>query len=532
MNNQHPVCISAAHPAAVEAGMSVLRNGGNAVDAAIAISYMLGVVEPYASGIGGGGVMLISPSGPGDATVIDYREVAPMSGIISKYEVGVPGFVKGMEEVHANFGSMEMHSLIEPSIVAANEGFPAGKALVQQLIKAQHLEKEQFPQFFPTGIPVREGDTVQQPMLAETMRKIQRCGADWFYEGELAESISEQVEGLEKDDFHSYTVSIKKPIYDEYGEFEIITVPPPFGGVTLIQALKMSESLKLHQYPEFSLPYYTLWGEVIGKCYALRKTTMGDPDFTKVPTENLISNECIEHLVQQIKLDVISPEESPQDVANTTHFVVADSNGMYVSVTNTIGGFFSSGISAGGFFLNNQLRNFTEDPQSPNNPSPGKRPQSYVCPTIFRNHLKTIVIGSAGGKRIPMTLAIILMKIMKQDCSIDEAVSSLRFFIDNAVLHAESEVPSDVKDHLERLGYQVIHNPDPMFYGGVHGLMVNHQSGEIFGSADSRRGGAWMSETCSEDINEVIKDESEILELALRNLCGAYLNQMGGKYEQ
>ena len=495
MYKKHSACISAAHPIAVEAGMSVLRNGGNAVDAAISISYMLGVVEPYASGVGGGGVMLVLPADGAEATVVDYREVAPMSGVISKAEVGVPGFVRGMEEAHARFGSMAIQSLLEPAIRMAEQGFPAGKALVRQLAKTEHVPREEYPQFYPEGNPLSLGDLLKQPLLADTMRKIQQSGADWFYEKELADAIAEKIEGMDKNDLRKYNVSIKKPVYSQYDEFQIITAPPPFGGVTLVQALKLSEALDLHKYSQSSAAYYHLWGEIINKCYALRKSTLGDPDFNHVPVEELVSNTYMRQLADQISLDALSYEQTPQDVANTTHFVVTDASGMCVSVTNTIGGFFSTGISVGGFFLNNQLRNFTADPLSPNQPHPGKRPQSYIAPTILRNqHDRTIVIGASGGKRIPMTLAMIIMKIVKQQLTLEDAISSSRVFIDDGELYAETPLDLGVTNQLVQLGYKVQHNPDPMYYGGVQGLIIHHESSDLFGASDPRRGGAWMKE--------------------------------------
>lgn len=486
--------ISAAHPLAVEAGMDVLRSGGNAVDAAIAVAYMLGVVEPYASGIGGGGVMLVSPPSGKDSVLYGYREVAPMSGVVSKYETGVPGFVKGMETVHSDFGSIELHRLIQPAVAAAEHGFPAGKALSRQMNNTLHLEKERFPQFFPEGRPVREGEHVKQPLLAETMRSLQQEGAKWFYEGEAACTICELIEGMDKQDLQRYEVSVSEPVYSSFGGFEMLVAPPPFGGLTLIQALKLGEALRLHETEETTVLYYHLWGETMGKCYSLRNTTMADPSYCEVPVESLLDEEMISQLASQIRFDAVSQEMSAGDVANTTHFVVVDTEGMCVSTTNTIGGFFSSGLSVGGYFLNNQLRNFTADQQSPNTVEPGKTPQSYVSPTILRNPQQTIAIGSAGGKRIPMTLAGILTKMTKHHIGIEEAVSAERFFIDNKVMDSETPVPAEVKLELEKLGYTVNYNPDPMFYGGVHGLSVNHATGEVFGAADPRRGGTWKKE--------------------------------------
>ncbi|PYI55618.1 gamma-glutamyltransferase family protein [Paenibacillus flagellatus] len=484
--------VSAAHPLAVRAGMDVLETGGSAVDAAIAVSYMLGVAEPYASGIGGGGVMLVAPADGRAPVVVDYREVAPRSGVVSAHETGVPGFVKGMEKLHAAFGTRELRRLIEPAAEAAEAGIKVGEALHRQLMQARHLERDRFPNFYRDGEALRVGDVLVQPELAATLRALQDRGSAWLYEGELASAIAGMIEGMDADDFRSYEVKWREPIHSEFGGYDVLTSPPPFGGATLLQALRLSEALGLSRYPERSSAYLHLWGEAIGFCYSMRKTTMGDPAFGAPSADALVSRELADRLAERIRPDArITGEAAPADVANTTHFAVVDGEGNLVSATNTIGGFFGPGLAAGGFFLNNQLRNFTSDPQSPNRPQPGKRPQSYVCPTILRNAGRAIVIGSAGGKRIPLTLATILSNMTQRDYGIEEAVANSRFFIDEGVVTAEHPLPERTEEELVRLGYRVEHNPDPMFYGGVHGLSLSYETGKVSGAADPRRGGTW-----------------------------------------
>lgn len=490
MDKPYSYGVSAAHSLAVEAGMSVLEAGGNAVDAAIAVSYMLGVVEPYASGIGGGGVMLVVPPEGSDPVICDYREIAPMSGIVSPQQVGVPGFVRGMGELHRRFGTVDMSELLDPAIQAAESGFPAGAALHRQLVNTQHLPAERFPEFFPDGEPLRTGERLQQPLLAETMRMIRDKGARWFYEGEPARRISELVEGMEPGDFQAYQVLFREPVRASYDRFDLVTCPPPFGGLTLIQALKLSERLQVSDRSGDSADYLHLWGEIFSQCYALRKTTMGDPDFCDLSVSGLLDRELLERMAANVRPDVVSAQAAQEDVANTTHFCVADRQGMVVSATNTIGGFFTTGLTEGGYFLNNQLRNFTDSEESPNRPEPGKRPQSFVCPTVLRSPEHTIVIGSAGGKRIPMVLAAILNQIAAKGSSLVEAVAAPRFFIDQNEVYLEAEPPAVLEKRLVQLGYEVKHHPDAMFYGGVHGLMLLHESRTLLGAADPRRGGA------------------------------------------
>jgi gamma-glutamyltranspeptidase/glutathione hydrolase len=474
--------------------LSILAAGGNAVDAAIAVSYMLGVAEPYASGIGGGGVMLIAPVDGNEPIVFDYREVAPSSGIISSEEVGVPGFVLGMEALHESSGTMELRRLIEPAALAAESGFMVGATMHNQLNQAQHLVRDHFPQFYKDGVPFRIGESILQPELAHTLRALQEYGSAWFYKGEPAKTIAGMIEGIEDKDFENYRVSMRAPVYSEYGGYKVITSPPPFGGVTLMQALRMSEALSLPHYPERSSAYLHLWGEVMGHCYTIRKTTMGDPQYSNPPVDQLISRELAKQLAARIRPDArLEIAATLNDVANTTHFTVVDRAGTLVSATNTIGGFFGPGLAVGGFFLNNQLRNFTPNPDSPNRPEPGKRPQSYVCPTILKNDKQAITIGSAGGKRIPLTLSTILVNMVHRQYGLEEAVAETRFFIDEGVVTVETPLSAQAEKELISLGYKVVHNADPMFYGGVHGLALSFETGLVSGAADPRRGGAWQT---------------------------------------
>jgi gamma-glutamyltranspeptidase/glutathione hydrolase len=483
--------VSAAHPLAVDAGMEVLNNGGNAVDAAIAVSYMLGVVEPYASGIGGGGVMLIK-SKESEPIVCDYREMTPMSGIVSTEKVGVPGLVKGMEKAHTLFGSVDMSHLLQPAIQVAEDGFAVGEVLPMQLCKYEEKLIEKDPAFFKNGTPLSTGEVLTQPLLAESLRSIQNQGSTSFYEGEIAHEISNRINGMEVSDFQRYKVQIRQPVISKYDDYVVWTSPPPFGGVTLLQALLTSEALKLHEHENRSKEYIHQWGEIIGQCYALRQVTMCDPNFHDISIPKLISEDAIKQLVANVNVEAVSTKKSVmEDVANTTHFVVIDKDGMVVSTTNTIGSFFGEGVPVGGFFLNNQMSNFTDDVNSPNRPYPGKRPQSYICPTILSNGQKTIAIGSAGGKRIPNMVAMILTDVVKRKVGIEDALASPRFFIDEHNLYTEKSLSPEVEKGLKQMGYEVNNRSDQLFYGGVHALTLSNDTGDVKGAADPRRGGSF-----------------------------------------
>ncbi|SDD79272.1 gamma-glutamyltranspeptidase / glutathione hydrolase [Paenibacillus sp. UNCCL117] len=492
MTTSRGYAVSSAHPLATRVGMEVLEAGGNAVDAAVAVSYALGVVEFYASGIGGGGVMLICPPDSRPPVVCDYRETAPMSGHISPEETGVPGFVRGMEQISASYGTKPLAELIAPAIRLAEEGFIAGEALERQVRQAVHLNAERFPGLFPGGEPIRSGTLFRQPELAATMRSIQQSGSRWFYEGEFAQSFAASVDGMDAEDLRGYQAAFKEPLYNRYGDYEIVSSPPPFGGMTLIQALRVGEAVGAPDYPALSAESIHLWAAAIAGCYELRKSTMGDPGFYQADTEKWTGDACIAQLAAAVRSDGLAQTAAGwDDVANTTHFTILDSAGLCVSTTNTIGGFFGPGLSVGGFFLNNQLRNFTSDTdvQSPNKPEPGKRPQSYVCPTVLRSERQLIAIGSAGGKRIPLVLALVLSSMVKHGLDLAHAVAAPRFFADQQTIQVEQPLPADTRQTLEAMGYEVIDHPEPFFYGGIQGLTQCRLTGAVAAAADPRRGG-------------------------------------------
>ncbi|WP_245807662.1 gamma-glutamyltransferase, partial [Halobacillus massiliensis] len=223
--------VSSDSEIATEVGMKVLGQGGNAADAAIAVSYVLGVVEPYGSGIGGGGTMLIHPEkGSEQAPVVyDYRETAPDSENVPESGTGVPGFVKGMERVHNDFGTLKMEKLIEPSINFASNGAAVSNTLHNYLKK----EKDRMPKLdhmYPDGDPIEAGKVLKQKQLAETLKSIQQDGTSAFYSGDIAESINDEESKMDKDDLESYEVEAKKPIKSRFGGYDVFAPPPPSGG--------------------------------------------------------------------------------------------------------------------------------------------------------------------------------------------------------------------------------------------------------------------------------------------------------------
>ncbi|WP_307324411.1 gamma-glutamyltransferase family protein [Evansella vedderi] len=519
IENVYSYGVSAVHPLAVEAGMQVLENGGNAVDAAIAISFVLGVVEPYGSGLGGGGTMLIYDPDKG-VTAFDYRDAAPFNEQWTLHDAAIPGMVSGMETIHQNFGTMEFADLMEPAIRYSEDGFVVSPLLSKQIAQGQRyvkLGEEEREVFYPDGKAIEAGEILVQTELAETLRRIQSEGAKGFYEGETAKAMIEKFHFTEED-FQRYEVHEREPATGTYGDYTVYSGPAPTSGVTLIQILQMTEYLDVEKLMEEKNEalYIHLISEVVKEAYRDRLFTLGDPEFEEVDHEQLTSTERTEKLLNNISSEVFENMEITaysesdlfdsrgeiNDSRNTSHFVVIDSNGRMVSATHSLGEFFGSGEYVNGFFMNNQRANFSETEGSINESLGGKRPRSFIAPTIFEKDGQAVLgIGSPGGRRIPALLAQTILQVMhgKDDVTgealtLNEAIQQYRFYTEDNIVYLERDLDKEVKEQLREMGYSTIVHQSPLFYGGIQALWLSeNQEGEmvLYGGADDRRQGYW-----------------------------------------
>lgn len=492
--------VSANHPLAVDTGMAVLEYGGNAVDAAVAISYVLGVVEPQGSGIGGGGEMIIYNEQDDKRLVHRYREMAPYSEETKVDDFGIPGFVQGMEDIIELEGSLSHGDLLETAIAYAESGIRLNEDLAERLAGAAYrIDKEAASAFFDDGVPLKEGDLLVQTELAETLKTIRDEGADGFYRGDLTEAITEN-RNVSVTDFEDYETEQMEPVSGEFEGYTIYSAPPPLAGVTLIQMLQMiSESIDEFEDKGDS-GRIQLLGEITKQAYEKRLTDIGDPAFEEI-AENLTSIEYAREMLEEIDLDhpfksdnLNDTEAEEEDYAHTTHFVVVDEEGTMVSATNTLTNFFGSGDYVHGFFLNNSLSNFSLNPSSINSYKPGKRARSFTAPTILAKEDEMIGIGSPGGRRIPAALSQVLYHFGVEGLSLQEAVDKPRFYMENANVMIESAFTEETKQRLRDKGYQLIEWQSPHYFGGVQALMWEQlEDGEIRieGAADKRRSGSW-----------------------------------------
>ncbi|MGI8314585.1 gamma-glutamyltransferase family protein [Halobacillus mangrovi] len=542
--------VSAVHPLAVEAGMKVLNEGGNAAEAAIAVSFALNVVEPYGSGIGGGGQMIVHEPGK-QAMTYDYREAAPMSGAKPQRDIAVPGFVKGMEAIYEDYGNnVEWSTLLEDAVTHSEEGIKVGRIFHEQLqnsrrfIQTGNKNPEIYNMFYPEGRALQINDTLVQKDLANTLKTLQEKGPEAFYKGALAKELANKV-GFGPNDLANYEVAKRPAPEGDFKGQKVYAGSSPTSGIIVIQALQMIEQLEGNlekvlreefenqngQLPPFladGLPtsmeqvvnepqykdlYIHLVNKVVNRVYEDRVHTLGDPRFVDVQEEKLTSTSYAKQLFEE-EFSVggqeltssselfVSPGEK-QDTRNTTHFVVVDKDGMMVSATNSLGKFFGSGMYANGFFLNHQLINFDTVEGSMNEYEPGKRPRSFVSPLIFAEEGRAVLgIGSPGGKRIPAMLIQTLMQYeygINQDTgdplTLQRAIARSRFYTEDNVVHLEKMVDQAAVNRLRsEMDYSVITHDSPVFYGGIQGLGIrkNEDVIQMYGGGDPRRLGTWQ----------------------------------------
>ncbi len=492
--------VSASHPLAVEVGMEVLSAGGNAVDAAIAVSYALSVVEPFGSGVGGGGAMLLQE--PGEAPLAyDYRETAPLSGDRPANNIGVPGFAAGMEHMHRAHGSIALEDLIEPAARYAEDGFEVDPYLHERARDAAfRMPIHLLPGLFPGGAVVQPGETLRQLDYAEVLRMIQTEGAEVVYGGEIGQRIADEVSGISIEDLEAYEVAEVQPAIGEFAGYDVISGAPPISGTALVQTLQIAEQRGIDELDLDSADGMHTMAQAYRLAQRDRRMNVGDPTIEDVPLDRIVDRQRTDQLAARIPPDgfVELPDEEEVRFAtetDTTHVVVVDDDGTMVSLTNTLSNFFGSGLSVSGIFLNDQLKNFSPDPESINAVAPGKRPRSFITPTILAEDDHGVLgIGSAGGRRIPFVTAQVIARWANNGQDIEAAVSTGRYHLEVRDLEVEDSLPDGVESELASRGYEITYTvPTTEYFGGMQALVVDREAGTVDGVADERRAGSWAS---------------------------------------
>ncbi len=519
--------VVAAHPLAVEAGLKILKTGGNAIDAAIATACALNAAEPFASGIGGGGFMIIYLSERKKVTVINFREKAPLNFYAQIFNekgeeapvwrtlkgtaVGVPGALAGWELALRRYGTKSLIEVMQPAIEIAKKGFPVSETF--SAINKEEYEKilanaGENTIYLKEGLPYEPGDLFRNPELAETLQLIAQRGIEIFYQGEIARKIVRAVQEkgglMTLEDLAHYRAVEVEPLRGQYREAEIYTIPPPGSGLHLLQLLNIASFWPLSEWGLTSSRYLHHLTEAMRLVFADREAFLGDPDFIDIPVDKLLSPKSAQHKANLIRPDRVLmeylPENSPIETkaGNTTHLCVVDEKGNAVALTQSINHFFGSGIipEGTGFILNNTLDDFASSDSGPNSPGPGRRPASSMAPLLlFKKGKLKLILGSPGGTRIFPTLAEIIINLIDFGLSLDAAIEAPRFFSYSQngqirPLNLEPRFPLEIIKELESLGHKItLREPYDKYFGGAQGIMIDRARNLILGGADSRRDG-------------------------------------------
>ncbi len=542
---RHGMVVS-SEPFASDAGLEILRAGGNAVDAAVTVGFVLAVTYPYAGNIGGGGFMLIRLAS-GESAVVDYREEAPAAATpamflnakgelipeastVGELAVGVPGTVAGLALAEQKYGKLGLARVLEPAIHLAEEGFPVSYALSESL-REYREPLSRFAEtcriFLRDGRLYEPGEIFKQPELAKTLREIARDGPETFYRGRVGKAIAatmEKYHGVIKlSDLEHYTAKIRQPLRGHFRGYEILTVPPPSsGGVGLIEMLNVLEPLDLGSPNSFHSIH--LIAETMRRAYADRAAYLGDADFVRVPVAGLMSPKYATKLREEIlrpnaDLSVQPGKPAEFESSETTHFSVVDAEGNAVANTYTLNGGYGSGLTVEGvgFLLNNEMDDFSAKPGVPNSyglvqgeanaVGPRKRPLSSMTPTIvlegYSDHgpgigtagpLKPapelrLVLGSPGGGTIINTVLQTLLNVLVFKMDVREAVTAPRFhhqWLPDKLTLEPRGFSADTVQKLEEARYKLGYRDS---IGECQAIEVDPKTGWRFGAADPRGDG-------------------------------------------
>jgi gamma-glutamyltranspeptidase/glutathione hydrolase len=534
---EHGMVVTSQHYAS-QIGVDILKKGGNAVDAAVAVGYALAVVHPCCGNIGGGGFATIHLAN-GQNTFIDFREKAPEAANADMYldangnlipgasrrgykAVGVPGTVMGLEAMRKRYGTMSRKALMEPAIKLAENGYVLnrGDAAIYGFGARMFAGKPNVAAIFLNhGKPWRAGERLVQKNLANSLKEIEKDGPDAFYKGPIADAVVAASEAngglLTKKDFANYTIAETKPLTCSYRGYAIISSPPPSsGGTTMCEIMGV-----LQAYPMDKLGFHSAEGvhymvEAMRHAFVDRNFRLGDPAFVKNPIKELLSKKHLDAIRADIKPDKatpsseVQPGKPPHEGTQTTHFSIVDKDGNAVALTYTINGFFGSGEIAGdtGFFLNNEMDDFTSKLGSPNMfgliqgknnaVAGGKRPLSSMTPTIVTKNGKVfLVVGSPGGSRIITITLETILNVIDNGMDIQAAIDAPRIhhqWEPDVISVERFALSPDTKAKLEGMGYKIALSPRN--WGAAEGIEIGERPGPngkpvrvLYGANDDRR---------------------------------------------
>jgi gamma-glutamyltranspeptidase/glutathione hydrolase len=522
--------VASSSAAASQAGVEIMKAGGNAVDAAVAVGFALAVTHPAAGNLGGGGFMLIRLR-DGTATFLDFREKAPAAarpdmyrtpqgGIIPEASlvgykaIGVPGSVAGLTEAQKRYGKLPLPRVMAPAIRLAEEGFPVSHALATSMRSSTVLAR--FPEsrriFQRDGNFYAAGDVFRQPDLARTLRRISAGGSAAFYRGDLARQLATSLQKhgglITEADLRDYDVKVREPLAGTYRAYQILAAPPPSsGGVAILETLNILEGSTFAKSGYGSAESIHWLTEAMRRAFADRSEFLGDSDFVKVPVRGLTHKAYAGLLWATINPNKATPSSEirsgrpePYESDETTHYSIVDPDGNAVACTTTLNGNFGSGVTAEGlgFLLNNEMDDFTSAPGVPNlfgliqgtanEIRPGKRPLSSMSPTIVTKDGKLfLVVGSPGGPRIISTVIQVLTNLIDFGMNVQQAVDAPRihhqWLPDLLYLEGSGFSPDTIallrqKGHTLQIGD---------LWSDAQAVLIDPATGDRLGAGDGRQ---------------------------------------------
>ena len=505
-----PAVVS-ARKEATQIGLEIMKNGGNAYDAMIATHLALAVVHPTAGNIGGGGFFVYRDQ-DGSSGTLDFREMAPGSAYKDMYldidgnvipdmstlggaAVGVPGSISAIFEIHSKFGSLPIEELFRPAIDLSNNGYVVTEkqsnsltGKLEDFIKINGNESLYSKRYF-------EGDTIKNIKFAETLKKISEFGPKAFYEGEIADMIVRDVKKsggiMTVDDLKNYKSVWRDPVKFKYKDLEVISMSlPSSGGILIGQILKSIEDYDIKSFGHNSVEAVQLMVELERRAYADRSHFMGDPDFMNLPVYELIDKEYVNERMKNFSWDKATPSSEVKhgniiinESDETTHYSIIDKYGNSVSVTTTLNNSYGSKVfvEEGGFFLNNEMDDFSSKPGYPNfygligseanSIKAGKRMLSSMTPTIvLKNNKPSLIVGTPGGSTIITSVLQTILNVYEFDMDIQDAVNAPRFhhqWLPDVVIFEEGGLDKVKDSILKSKNYFVISLPIQMETGGM-----------------------------------------------------------------
>jgi gamma-glutamyltranspeptidase / glutathione hydrolase len=536
---KHPdgAAIASGHHLATEAGMAILAQGGNAFDAAVAVSSTLAVVEPISSGLGGGGFFLLHDASTGKDVMLDARETAPAAAtpaafldakgaldrdrsVNGPWSAGIPGLPAALVELSARHGKLPLKTSLAPAIRIAREGFPVYARMAKGYASRREV-MERFPGtrevYLRNGKPIAEGDVFKQPELAQTLERLADGGFDGFYKGQTGKLLLAGVKQAggkwTADELAGYRVKQREPITFHYRDWKVTTASPPSsGGIALASMLQILEGWDLKQMDAAHRTHLVV--EAMRRAFRDRTFFLGDPDFVQIPQKVLTSRDYAQglratiHPEKATPSDLLSGNPTPLEDDETTHFSIIDGQGNRVGATQTVNLLYGSGLipKGTGVLLNNEMDDFALKPGTPNAfgvmgyaanaPKPGKRMLSSMTPTFMENADKVVVLGTPGGSRI---ITMVLLGILGYDAGLDaQQVAALPRYHHQwlpDLIEAESDAfDAETVKQLQAMGHKIDLPGDVAaggrgsshVWGNLQTVEWDRKANKLYGGSDPR----------------------------------------------